>query len=84
MAKLTYLTSNKHKMEEANRHFVRKYGFKIDIKKPNFEIIEIQAQSSIEVVKFSVEYAAKKLKKPVLKSDTALYIDYLGGLTRPI
>jgi|SRR6056297_102600 len=83
MNKLIYLTSNKHKVEEANRHFVKKYGFEIDIKNPDFEIIEIQAKSSTDVVKFSVEYAAKKLKKPVLKSDTALYIDYLGGLPGP-
>ena len=83
MEKLVYLTTNKYKIEEANRHFVKRHGLKIEIKNPSFRVPEIQAESSIEVVKHSVKYAAEKIKRAVLKSDTALYINYLGGLPGP-
>lgn len=81
--KITYLTSNPGKVEEANRHFVKRYGFEVEIMNPDFELIEVQAANSADVVKFTVEYACEKLNRPVLKSDTALYIDYLGGLPGP-
>ncbi len=80
---LVYLTTNKGKMEEARRFFIDKYGFDIEIKDPNFEVIEIQAKTSAEIAAYSARYAADKLRTPVLKSDTALYIDYLGGLPGP-
>ena len=78
-----YLTTNKGKVEEANRFFVEKYGFRVEVKNPDFEVIEIQAKTSAEVASFSAKYATNKLGKAVLKSDTALYIDYLGGLPGP-
>lgn len=83
MAKLVYLTTNPHKAEEANHFFNEKYGFDIEIVDPDFEIIEIQAKTCREVAEYSVKYAAEKLKRPVLKSDTGLYIDALGGLPGP-
>lgn len=83
MKKIIYLTSNPYKAEEANRHLVKRYGFEVEIKNPDFEIIEIQAKSSIDVVKYSVCYAVEKLGHPVLLSDTSLYIDFLGGLPGP-
>jgi|TARA_Y100000031_G_scaffold155565_1_gene206723 XTP/dITP diphosphohydrolase len=83
MTKIIYLTSNPHKVEEANRHFVKRYGFEVEIKNPDFEVVEIQAKSSIDVVKYSARYAVEKLGHPVLVSDTALYIDFLGGLPGP-
>lgn len=83
MGKLIYLTTNKFKMEEANYFFKTKYGFDLEIMDPSFEIPEIQAKSCIDVVKFSVKYAAEKLGHPVLKSDSGLYIDCLGGLPGP-
>lgn len=81
--KLIYLTTNKHKVEEANEFFGKKYGFNLEIVSPDFEILEIQAKSCIDVVKFSVKYAADKLGQAVLKSDSGLYIDALGGLPGP-
>lgn len=81
--KLIYLTTNPHKMEEANEFFGNKYGFNLEIIDPDFEVIEIQAKTCEEVVKFSVKYAADKLGHPVLKSDTGLYIEALGGLPGP-
>ncbi|MCF7795877.1 hypothetical protein K9M42_02185 [Patescibacteria group bacterium] len=80
---LIYLTTNIHKVEEANRHFVAKYGFNIKIMNPDFEVLEIQAKSCVDVVKFSAKYGAEKLGVPVLKSDSGIYIDYLGGLPGP-
>ena len=83
MQKLIYLTTNPHKVQEANYFFKEKYGFELEIVNPDFEIIEIQAKTCAEVAAFSAEYAAKKLGYPVLKSDTGLYIDALGGLPGP-
>lgn len=81
--KLTYLTTNPHKVEEANRFFRDKYGFSIEILEPGFEILEIQARDCADVVKFSAKYAANILNRPCLKSDTGVYIDCLGGLPGP-
>ena len=83
MEKLIYLTTNKFKMEEANLFFKSKYGFDLEIMDPSFEIPEIQAKNCADVVKFSVKYAAEKLGYPVLKSDSGLYIECLGGLPGP-
>lgn len=81
--KLIYLTTNPHKVAEANEFFSKKYGFNIEIVNPDFEILEIQAKTCGEVAGFSAKYAADKLGYPVLKSDTGLYLDALGGLPGP-
>lgn len=83
MNKLVYLTTNPHKVEEANRFFKEKYGFDIEIMKPDFEVLEIQAKTCAEVASFSAKYGAEHLGVPVLKSDSGLYIDALGGLPGP-
>ena len=83
MSKLIYLTTNSHKVNEANHFFNEKYGFGVEIMNPDFEIIEIQAKTCAEVAAFSAKYAADKLKKAVLKSDAGLYVDALGGLPGP-
>ena len=43
MDKPVYLTTNKGKFDEANRIFKEHYGFDIEIKNPDFEVLEIQA-----------------------------------------
>ncbi len=83
MNKLIYLTTNPHKVEEANEFFGKKYGFNLEIVNPDFEILEIQAKTCGEVAGFSAKYAADKLGVPVLKSDSGLYLDALGGLPGP-
>lgn len=83
MKKLIYLTTNPHKVEEANEFFGKKYGFNLEIVNPGFEILETQAKTCSEVVAFSAKYAAEKLGCAVLKSDTGLYLDALGGLPGP-
>ena len=83
MKKPIYLTSNKGKFEEAKHLFKDKYGFDIEIKNPDFEILEIQAKDCKDVVAFSVKYACEKLNRPCIKSDSGLYIEALGGLPGP-
>ena len=83
MEKLIYLTTNPNKVNEANEFFGKKYGFNIEIVNPDFEILEIQAETCREVAAFSAEYGANKLGKAVLKSDSGLYIEALGGLPGP-
>lgn len=83
MDKPVYLTGNKGKFEEAQHIFKDLYGFEIEIKKPDFEIIEIQAKDCKDVVAFSVKYACEKLGRPCIKSDSGLYLDVLGGLPGP-
>lgn len=83
MEKPVYLTTNKGKFEEAMHIFKDRYGFDIDIKEPDFEVLEIQATNCKDVVAFSVKYACEKLGRPCIKSDSGLYIDALGGLPGP-
>lgn len=83
MKKLIYLTTNIHKVEEASKFFGEKYGFDLEIVNPDFEILEIQATNCSDVVGFSVKYACEKLGYPVLKSDSGLYVEALGGLPGP-
>ncbi len=83
MEKLTYLTTNPDKVREAQEFFGKKYRLDIEIMTPGFDLVEIQAKTCAEVVKFTVKYAAEKLNRPVLKSDTGFYIDALGGLPGP-
>ena len=83
MKKLIYLTTNPYKVAEANKFFKEKYGFDLEIVNPDFEILETQAKTCGEVASFSAKYAADKLGYAVLKSDTGLYLDALGGLPGP-
>lgn len=83
MKSITYLTTNKFKLREAEIVLHDKYGFDLHAMNPDFEIYEIQAETCAEVAGFSARYAADKLGKPCLKSDTGLYIDALGGLPGP-
>ena len=83
MHKLTYLTSNPGKVSEAQKYFGDKLGLDIEIMHPDFDLIEIQAETCSEVLAFTVKYAADKLNQPVIKSDAGMYIDALGGLPGP-
>ncbi len=83
MKTITYLTTNLHKMEEAEEFFTKQNGIPLKIMTAGFEVPEIQAETCAEVVAFSVKYAADKLGEPVIKSDAGLYIEALGGLPGP-
>ena len=45
--------------------------------------MEIQADDCKKVAAFSAKYAADKLNVPILKSDSGIYIEALGGLPGP-
>jgi len=81
--KTIYLTTNEGKLAEAKYLFLEKHNLDIDIERADFDILEIQASSCEEVAKFSVKYAAEKLGRACIKSDSGLYIDALGGLPGP-
>ena len=83
MKKIIYLTTNPHKVAEANKFFGEKYGFNLEIVNPDFEILEIQAKTCSEVASFSAKYAADKLGYAVFKSDSGMYLDAWGGLPGP-
>lgn len=83
MKSITYLTTNIFKVREAEMVLRDKYGFELEIIDPDFEIYEIQAKTCGEVAGFSAQYAANKIGKACIKSDTGLYLDALGGLPGP-
>lgn len=83
MKKIIYLTTNKDKVYEAQEFFGKKLSLNIEIMRPDFELVEIQARTCVEVVSFTAKYAADKINSPVIKSDAGFYIDALGGLPGP-
>ena len=83
MKTIIYLTTNPYKIREAELVLRDKYGFDLRTMNPDFEIYEIQAKTCAEVASFSARYAADKIGKPCLKSDTGLYLEALGGLPGP-
>ena len=78
-----YITTNPLKKAEVELLLVKKYGINVQFITPDFEVLEIQASNCGEVAKFRAKYAAEILQKPVLKSDSGLYIEALGGLPGP-
>ncbi len=83
MKKILYLTSNPYKFREAELVLKDEYGFELEIMDPDFELYEIQAKTCAEVAAFSAKYAADKLGRACLKSDTGMYMEALGGLPGP-
>lgn len=83
MANLTYITSNPHKKEELAFYFKDQPHVALNMIDPDFEVLEIQADTCAKVAAFSAQYAANALNTPCLKSDTGLYVDCLGGLPGP-
>jgi XTP/dITP diphosphohydrolase len=55
----------------------------IEIKQLKVDTPEIQSLDVKEIVKFSARWAAEKFKKPVIKSDTSLWIEALNGFPGP-
>lgn len=80
MKKIRYVTGNWAKVMSA-KQALEPLGFEIDNIK--METTEIQANSVEEVAMHSAKEASEKLKCTVLKNDTGLYIDALGGFPGP-
>lgn len=75
-----FVTSNDHKIEEANR-ILSQFGIKL--KKSNIKKIEIQSNSLEKIVKYSLLYAIKKLNNEIIVEDSGLFIEKLNGFPGP-
>ena len=80
MKKITYVTGNWYKIMCA-RSILEPLGFEVDNIK--MEITEIQANNVEDVAMYSAKEASDKLKCDVLKNDTGLYVEALGGFPGP-
>ena len=80
MKKITYVTGNWSKLLSA-KQILEPLG--IEVCNVKMETTEIQADSVEEVAKHSAKEASEKLKCDVLKNDTGLYVEALGGFPGP-
>ncbi len=81
MVKEIYLlTKNKGKLLAAKNIF-SKFGIEVKNIEKNFP--EIQADSSLEIAKYSAEEATKEFKVPVVREDHSLFINALNGFPGP-
>ena len=78
--KITLVTGNSAKIAQA-KEFLEPKGITVDNVK--MDTIEIQVDSVEEVAKYSAKWASEKLKTNVVKNDTGLMIDALGGFSGP-
>ena len=74
--KITYVTGNWAKLEVAKK-YLNPLGIEIDNVK--MDTIEIQADTTEEVAKYSAKWASEQLKCDVLKNDSGLFIEGLKG-----
>ncbi len=80
MKKITYVTGNWAKIMSA-KQILEPLGIEVDNVK--METTEIQADTVEEVAMHSAKEASEKLKCSVLKNDTGLYVEALGGFPGP-
>ena len=76
MKKITYVTGNWAKIASA-KQALEPLGFEVDNIK--METPEIQADDVTEVSKYSAKWACEELNTPVIKNDTGLFVNALGG-----
>ena len=76
MKKITYVTGNWAKLASAKK-FLTPLGYEIDNIK--LETPELQANDVTEVAKYSAQWAANELNRPVMKNDTGFFIKHLNG-----
>lgn len=74
------ITKNIGKIAAAKRAF-SKFGIKV--KNINKEYSEIQAESSIEIARFTAIQAFKEFSLPIIREDHSLFINALGGFPGP-
>lgn len=74
--KYVYLiTKNKGKIAAAQTVFDK---YKIEVRPMDFDVPEIQSDSSIEIAKNMVLQAYEKFNEPIIREDHSLYIDELN------
>lgn len=80
MEKITFITGNKGKFEEAKNIFS---GSGIELLQEAYDTPEIQSESAEEIAKFSASYIGTKLNKPLFVMDRGFYIQGLNGFPGP-
>lgn len=74
--KYVYLmTKNPGKLAAAQSAFT---PFEIEVRSLDFDIPEIQAESSIKIASYAVQQAFEKFKEPVIREDHSFLIDALN------
>ncbi len=74
------ITKNLGKIAAAKKTFSK---FGINVKNIDKEYLEIQAESSLEIAKFTALQAAKEFNLPIVREDHSLFINALGGFPGP-
>jgi non-canonical purine NTP pyrophosphatase (RdgB/HAM1 family) len=69
------ITKNKGKLLAAQSVFSK---YDIEIKSLDFDLPEIQADTSIEIAKYTAREAWEKFHEPVIREDHSFFIDELG------
>lgn len=77
---ICFVTSNRNKFEEAKR--ILGPGFRL--KQAKLEISEMQSMNAKEIARDKATKAYKKIRKPVIVEDTALYIRSWKGFPGPL
>ncbi len=78
--KLAFVTSNKHKLEEAAK-IMKLYG--IELYMVPAAKSEVQASRLEDVALLAARYAYEELRKPLIVEDAGLFIDALKGFPGP-
>jgi len=74
--KLTFITTNKNKVREANE-IAEAYG--IELEQYDFDYPEIRSESIEEVAREGAEVCFKEVGKPLIVEDSGFFIETLGG-----
>lgn len=80
MKSLVFVTGNQYKFEIGKKALG---SFGIDVEQQKMETPELQSTDVSEVAAYSARWAAKKLRKPVVVTDTGYYIEALNGFPGP-
>lgn len=80
MKKIILITSSEKKKNSFEK-VLSKYDIGVEIS--DIWIPEIQDEDNTSVAKFSAQFGANLLNKPVVKMDTGLFIDSLNGFPGP-
>jgi non-canonical purine NTP pyrophosphatase (RdgB/HAM1 family) len=78
MKKITFVTQNKNKLEDAQKLLPE-----FEIEHIDFEVPEIQSLNPREIVEHKLNFAYEKIKKPCFVMDASLFLDCLNGFPGP-
>lgn len=77
---LAFVTSNRHKFEEAEK-IAREQG--VELEHRDVPYIEIQAENLTDIAKPSAQQASALLRAPCFVEDAGLFVEALGGFPGP-